>query len=335
MYLKRYRRPTVQDALRAASAELGPEAVVLSTELVAAQGWRGWVGLREVLMTASVDRPVSVDRPSKIGLGESPTTGQVPPITDSLVARLVASGLERALAESVTSAIPERDRRYVSDAVMCRALAGELTSLTAVDDSYERAEVFIGPPGVGKTTTIAKIAARERAGRGRTLGMVAADGFRAGAVEQLRLYATIIGAPFRVARTTEELEKALTAGRQTLLVDTAGRSPRDPGVRDLLRVIKGRPRVRTHLVMAADTSPASARRIFDAYEDARPDRLILTKLDEAESLVPLLSVLRDRQIPISYMCAGQRVPEDLVCATPSLLAEAVLRESPMSHERVS
>ena len=87
--------------------------------------------------------------------------------------------------------------------------------------------------------------------------------------------------------------------------------------------------------MTSTQAVGAVRRIFDAYEDARPDRLILTKLDEAESLVPLLGVLRDRQIPISYMCAGQRVPEDLVCATPSLLAEAVLRESPMSHERVS
>src|SRR5262249_43098218 len=161
---------------------------------------------------------------------------------------LVASGIERQLAESVAAAIPNRGRRSVSSGDLCRALAGELAPLAASDDDYARAEVFVGPPGVGKTTTIAKIAAKERASRGSTPGRVAADGFRAGAVEQLRIYATIIGSPFRVARTTEELDKALASGRQPLLVDTAGRSPSDPGVRDLLRLIGRRKHVRTHLV---------------------------------------------------------------------------------------
>jgi flagellar biosynthesis protein FlhF len=332
MYLKRYRRASVQDALRAASQELGPEAMVLSTELVAAQGWRGWVGLREVLLTASVDRPVSAIRPSP---GADPEHIATPPVTDSVVARLIASGIERALAESVAAEIPDRERRQLSGATLCRALAGALTSMVADDDTYARAEVFIGPPGVGKTTTIAKIAARERAGRGRTLGMVAADGFRAGAVEQLRIYATIIGSPFRVARTADELEKAMAAGRQPLLVDTAGRSPSDTGTRELFRLIARRRHVRTHLVLAADTSPASARRILDAYEDARPSRVVLTKLDEAESVTPLLSLLRERGLPLSYLCAGQRVPEDLERATPALVAAAMLRESSVARERVS
>jgi flagellar biosynthesis protein FlhF len=332
MHLKQYRESSVQDALRAVSAELGPEALVLSTELVSAKGWRGLVGLREVLMTASADRPVSTARPLPL---ETHRPVQAP-ITDSVVARLVASGLNRPLAESVAEALPADERRHASRAALSRALADSLTPLVASDPEYARAEVFVGPPGVGKTTTIAKIAARERASRGRRLGMVAADGFRAGAVEQLRIYATIIGSSFRVARTTDELERALSSSTQPLLVDTAGRSPNDPAVRDLLKILKNRRRVRTHLVIAADTSPASARRIFDSYHEARPDRVVITKLDEADSLSPLLNVLCERQIPVSYLCAGQRVPEDFESATPSRLAEAVLRESPQFlEERVS
>jgi flagellar biosynthesis protein FlhF len=165
--------------------------------------------------------------------------------------------------------------------------------------------------------------------------MVAADAFRAGAIEQLRIYAQIIGAPFRIARTPEELDAALTGGRQTLLVDTAGRSPSDPVVRDTLRMLGRRRGVRTHLVMAADTSAATARRVFDAYHDAHPDRLVITKLDEAETLSPLIPVLNERQIPISYFTAGQRVPEDLDRATPQLLAAAVLRERQSPYARVS
>ena len=232
----------------------------------------------------------------------------------------------------VAKSVPDAECRGATIAGLRRALAALLGPLAAGDEDFARAEVFIGPPGVGKTTTIAKIAARERAGHGRALGMVAADGFRAGAVEQLRIYATIIGSPFKVARNAEELDKALSDSRQPLLVDTAGRSPNDPAVRDLLQLLGKRRLVRTHLVMAADTSANSARRIFDAYEGARPDRLVITKIDEAESLNPLLAVLRERPLPVSFITAGQRVPEDLDRATPALLASAMLRELPLSDE---
>jgi flagellar biosynthesis protein FlhF len=328
MYSKQYRKPSVREALKAAREELGADALVLSTDLVSVDGWRGWLGAREVQMTAAIDRKVSESRPLRAKRRQPDTD----PIRHSLVARLVASGVDPMLADAVAKSVPDAECRGATIAGLRRALAALLGPLAAGDEDFARAEVFIGPPGVGKTTTIAKIAARERAGNGRALGMVAADGFRAGAVEQLRIYATIIGSPFKVARNAEELDKALSGSRQPLLVDTAGRSPNDPAVRELLQLLGKRRLVRTHLVMAADTSANSARRIFDAYEGARPDRLVITKIDEAESLNPLLAVLRERPLPVSFITAGQRVPEDLDRATPALLASAMLRELPLSQE---
>ncbi len=322
MYLKKFRKPTVQDALRAVREELGPNALVLSTELVSSTGWRGWLGAREVQVTAGAAREMSESRPPASERRRADTgTGR-----DAIVARLVAGGVERALADEVAAGMPPAECRGASLASLTRALATHLTDAAAGHEAFARVEVFVGPPGVGKTTTLAKIAAQTRAREGRALGMVAADAFRAGAIEQLRVYADVIGSPFKVARTTEELDKALMSSRQPLLVDTAGRSPSDGGVRELLRLVGRRRGVRTHLVMAADTSAASARRIFDTYQDARPDRLIVTKLDEAESLSPLLSVARERGLPISYLTSGQRVPEDLDRATAALLADAVLRD---------
>lgn len=179
-------------------------------------------------------------------------------------------------------------------------------------------EVFVGPPGVGKTTTIAKIAAQECARRGTPLNLIAADAFRAGAIEQLRSYAAVMGSPLRIARSTAEFEEALSGSRQTALVDTAGRSPKDAELSSLFEVLKHKRGVRTHLVLAADTSPRPpARRLLDAYAPLQPARVVITKLDESESMMPLFDAVRERGLPVSYLTAGQRVPEDLWRATPA------------------
>ncbi len=322
MQAKQFRQPTVRQALRAIREELGPTALVLSSEMVPARGWRGWLGMREVQLTAGMPGCDRDGRPAAASSRPTDTSGP----SDGIVARLMASGLTRSMAEAVAEGLSPSERRGASLRALQRALATQMEAITAGEEAFARVEVFIGPPGVGKTTTIAKIAAQERALHGRPLGLVGADAFRAGAVEQLRAYAHIIGAPFRIARTIEDLDEALTRGRTPLLVDTAGRSPRDGGLRDLRRLLGSRRGVRTHLVMAADTSATSARRILDAYYDVHPNRLVITKVDEAESLAPLLGVLAERQIPVSYMTAGQRVPEDLVRATSVGLAAAVLRD---------
>ncbi len=358
MQIKKFRQPTVRDALRAIREDLGPSALVLSTEMVAAAGWRGWVGMREVQVTAGLagqlpgGRPAaSQGRPADTRLREDATAGQArfrenatagqarfredatarqaSTPRENLVARLLASGLDGPLAESVVGNLTPSEFRGASLKDLQRVLATQLEAMAAGDRSFSPVEVFIGPPGVGKTTTIAKIAAQERARKGKALGLVGADAFRAGAVEQLRTYASIIGAPFRVARTIEDLEEAITTGRHSLLIDTAGRSPQDGGLRDLRRLLGTRRGVRTHIVMAGDTSAASARRILDAYYDARPNRVVISKVDEAESIAPLLGVLSERNIPVSYVTTGQRVPEDLDRATAKNLASVVLRDSQM------
>ncbi|MBI4264091.1 MAG: hypothetical protein HY657_06935 [Acidobacteria bacterium] len=316
MYLKRYRRETVQDALRAAREDLGPEAVVVSTHLVPAPGLRGWWGTRLVEITAAADRsPLSADRQR-----EAQRAARVERASDSIAARLEAAGVDADLAREVAEAHPARGRRGITAAGIRRMLADKLAALAASDAGYAPVEVFVGPPGAGKTTTIAKIAAQERARTGRRIGLIAADGFRVGAVEQLRLYAGILGSPLTVARTPAELEQALEGTRGPLLLDTAGRSPADEASRDMLRVLAARPGVRTHLVLAASTPRDVTRRALDRFEDARPTRVVVTKLDEAESLAPILPLLRERALPISYLGTGQNVPEDLERATPPALA---------------
>ncbi len=329
MQVKQFRQPTVRDAFQAIRDEFGPDALVLSSELVNARGWRGWVGMREVQVTASAPDGWSAEAEGRPAV-QARRSADMPAGAGSLAARLMAAGLDPALAEAVAAGVPVRQQRNMTAEAVRLALAGHLRALAAGDEAFARVEVFIGPPGVGKTTTIAKIAAQEKVRRKRTVGVVAADAFRAGAVEQLRTYAAIIGAPFRTARTIEEMDQAIEQSRQTLLVDTAGRSPKDDDIRDVRRLLGSRRGVRTHLVIPAETSVASAKRIVDRFADAQPDRVVVSRLDEAESPQALLAWLFERGLPVSYVTTGQRVPDDLERATPAVLAAALLGDDPAS-----
>jgi flagellar biosynthesis protein FlhF len=326
MQLKQYRRETVQEALRAVREDLGPDALVLSTRTVSARGLRGIFGGRAIELTASAQRhQVSAGRYQEDALAADERARErvhqnAKRAVGEVTARLRAAGLDVDTVRDVVDAHPRRSWRGVSAQTLRQTIAEQLAPLAATDTDYAPIEVFVGPPGAGKTTTLAKIAAQERARQGVRLGLVAADGFRVGAVEQLRLFADIIGSAFTIARTAQQLEDVLDKTRRPLLLDTPGRSPADVHARDLFRVIASRTDVRTHLVLAASTPPSVAARIFDRFADARPTRLVLTKLDEAESLAPLLSLLRERQLPVSYLGTGQNVPDDLERATGSSLA---------------
>jgi flagellar biosynthesis protein FlhF len=322
MHLKRYRGKTLRDALRAVREDLGPDALVLSTTLVRARGPHGWLGRRVVEIAAAVERSeVSEDR-HRTSAGRTQDSG-----VNALAARLGASGMEPAVARALALAHPATSRRGADAVSLHQTLTEELGALAAPEETLASVEVFVGPPGAGKTTTIAKIAAQERARSGRRIGLLAADGFRVGAVEQLRLFAEIIGSPLAVARNADELCDALDQVRRPLLLDTPGRSAGDDGSRDIFKLVGRREGVRTHLVLPASTPPDLARRTIDRFSDARPTRIVITKLDEVESLAPLVGVLKDARMPVSFVGTGQRVPEDLHRATPPAIAAWVLGEA--------
>ncbi len=332
MHLKRYRMPTVREALAAVRADLGPDALVLSTRLVAKRGIPGWLGAREVEVTAAAARPsVSETRPPA-----APPRQGARAAEREVVARLKAAGLDPDLASEVLANVPRAGRRATSIQALQQALADVLAATAAGDEVLGPIDVFVGPPGAGKTTTIAKIAAQERARHGRKVGLVAADGYRVGAVEQLRLYADIIGSAFQVVRAAAEMEQVLTTRSACpVLVDTAGRSPRDRIARQMFDQVAGRQGVRTHLVIPAATSVAGLDRLLGAFHHVRPDRVVLTRLDESESVSRLIASLRQRQLPVSYLGTGQRVPEDLVRATPPALAACLLGEGPVQAGEVA
>ena len=318
MHLTRYQGQTVKAALRAVRDALGPDALVISTRMVPSPGPAGWFGRRLVEITAAADRlPVPDDRQPTTPSNGDPISHQS---DQEIATRRETKKLRHEVRREADAAQPRERQRGASLRGAFSALADRVAPSAAQDDAYAAVEVFVGPPGAGKTTTIAKIAAQERARRRNTLGLVAADGFRVGAVEQLRLYASILEAPLSVVRTPYELMSVVETATVPLLVDTAGRSVSDEAANDVLRFVASHPGARTHLVIAADTPPAAAEKIFDRFAAAKPSRVILTRLDEADSLGPLFALLRARGLPLSYLGTGQRVPDDLEVATPRNLA---------------
>jgi flagellar biosynthesis protein FlhF len=192
-----------------------------------------------------------------------------------------------------------------------------------------RVVALVGPTGVGKTTTIAKLAANFRLRDGVKMGLVTVDTYRIAAVEQLRTYAEIIDLPMKVVTSPQEMRRALDelSDLDLILIDTAGRSPRDElKIQELKSLLNEANVDEVHLVMSLTASVRSIKMTCDQFSSVSPTSLILTKLDEAVGAGSLLSVSRDVRLPFSYLTTGQDVPEDIEPANASRIARLVLGE---------
>lgn len=220
------------------------------------------------------------------------------------------------------------DRRIVREAAL-RAIAGRIQTF---DTSTERPETqtvqaLIGPTGVGKTTTIAKLAASYKLRHGRSVGLITADTYRIAAVDQLRTYAGIIGLPLEVVLSPSDIPAALErqAGCDIVLIDTPGRSPRDSTkLGELSDVLEAAGSPTTHLVLSAGASLGVLRSAADRFGELKPDALILSKTDEAGTIGVLCEALRLTGLPMSYLTTGQEVPDDIEPARADRLARAIL-----------
>jgi len=194
-------------------------------------------------------------------------------------------------------------------------------------DGRPRTIALIGPTGVGKTTTLAKLAATYRLRHARSVGLVTADTYRIAAVDQLRTYANIIGLPVRVASSPREMRDACAAfaDRDIVLIDTAGRSPSDVARLDELRehLDAAKPH-ETHLVLSAAAGERALISAAERFAPLSPNRVILTKLDEAVSFGVLLNVLRRVDRRLSFVTTGQEVPDHIESGKPDRLARMIL-----------
>jgi flagellar biosynthesis protein FlhF len=253
--------------------------------------------------------------------------GERRPEARELLRRLLELGLPAGMARTLTERVGEEAD---PDQLWRKALYLLANGLrTAEADLLDAGGVVavVGPTGVGKTTTIAKLAARFVMRHGaRHLALVSTDDFRIGAREQLHTYGRILNVPVKSAGSLEELDATLNAlaDRRLVLIDTAGMGPSDLRLQEQLAMLRvGDRPVRRYLALAANTERTALERAVKAFCQVAPDACVLTKIDEAGRLGGLLATLIANQLPAAYVTDGQRVPEDLHLArTHTLVTRA-------------
>lgn len=265
------------------------------------------------------------------------------PLRGRMLRAMLDSGFSSLLARSVIDRLPDD---YSADAAhdwIAKVLARNLLT-SSVGDITDRGGVYalVGPTGVGKTTTTAKLAARCVMKHGPSrLGLVMTDDYRVGAQDQLRIYARLLGVPLYVAQTPDDLQQALAAmaDKHLVLIDTVGIGQRDSRVEaqhDLL-INSGVERL---LLLNATAQAETLEQVAQAYTTHQGRSVplagtLLTKLDESARPACALDVIIRRRLELHFCTAGQRVPEDLELANPTALAkQAFFKQLHVADEQV-
>jgi flagellar biosynthesis protein FlhF len=261
-----------------------------------------------------------------------------PPVLQKYYQNMVNNDIEDMLAKSLIQAIFSNltKEELAEEEKINAALQKNLEKLLKKPKpivfppsaSANQTVALVGPTGVGKTTTIAKLAATFSIVDKRKVALITADTYRIAAVDQLKTFGDIIGVPVEVAYTPQELKEAvqLHADKDLILIDSAGRSHKNAlQMSDLKGFLEAAKPSDIFLVLSSTTKSNDMLEIIDSYSDVAVSRLIFTKLDETSSYGAILNVINKCKKPLSYVTVGQSVPDDIEVANSSRLADLLIR----------
>jgi flagellar biosynthesis protein FlhF len=235
-------------------------------------------------------------------------------VLEDLSAMDIAPDVAKALAERTPQRTNLANPAHIPLALLVKHLP-VVNDLASVSGAVM---AVVGPPGAGKTTTIAKLAARWCMRHGvADLALVSTDNYRVGASDELTTYARVLGAPLHVANGAKDLARVLERlkSKKLILIDTAGMGPRDPRLVEQLAALQlGAPGARVLLTLPADGESQALDAMVRAFAPSKPAACILTRVDEAASLGAVISTTLRHRLKIAYVCDGQRVPEDMHAA---------------------
>lgn len=370
MRVRRFVGDNVAETMGKVKRELGSEAVILQTREFSEGGFFGFFGKMKVEITAAVEEnPVAAQKgggPLARAVLDSPADLQTElksmramlekmnrqmaelseekSVWSQVLQRWADHLLNRGLSESMVKLLLENVQQTLSPAELAddhqifarleanvRQICGQIGLIQPGMDK-PRIAALIGPTGVGKTTTIGKLAAGFSIVDKRKVALITADTYRVAAVDQLKTFAEIIGVPVEVVMTPSGLGEALGrhADKELIFIDTAGRSPHhELHMTELRAFLEAAQPDFTMLVMSATTQSSDQLRIYQRFE-ALATHFIFTKLDETGNAGALLNLLGQTTLPTAYLTNGQNVPDDIEAATPYRLARYVLGEE-MPH----
>ncbi|MGI9951199.1 flagellar biosynthesis protein FlhF [Moorellaceae bacterium AZ2] len=339
MRIKRYLVRDMQEAYLVIRRDLGPDAVIVSTKRVRRPGLRGFFQPTQLEVTAAAETGPN----SKAGQGEKALERELAEIRKTLE-KLTSSSpgeagplaayrrllLDQDMGEDLTEALLAGLDGNIKEEVLGQAILARLAQYldppAGEKGHQERIRALVGPTGVGKTTTLAKLAARYSLYYHQRVGLITLDTYRIGAVEQLKTYAEIMRLPLEVAMTPKELKQAVAKLEQcdVILVDTAGRPPENQAqLAETQGFLSSIGPLDVYLVLSGTTRSSDLLRAVEKYRLLQFNRLIFTKLDETSCPGVIARVVQAAGVPVAYVTAGQNVPDDLEEADPYSLAQLI------------
>ena len=369
MRMKSYFAKTVGDAISMARLELGAEAVLVNSrrtapetkhlgqyEVVfavfeaagqtAASGQQLAIAGKQAPLPATNDfsRELAELRQQMFKMHRSILRGRpggqdgfLPSVElEDLHSKLLSSELDAAIAQDIVESLESLKPEGADWQGPDQAAVRELEKRFAVDPSLGtggkgvRVAALVGAPGAGKTSTLVKLAVMHGLTARKPVQILSLDTFRVAAAEQLRSYATIVGAGFQIIETVGALAQALEEhqGKGLILIDTPGYGSADlDDAADLARYFSKSPGIDTHLVLSASMKPADLTAVVNRFEIFTPSKLLFTRLDETASFGPIIAEAARTGKPISFLATGQQIPEDLEPAVKSRIADLIIGRS--------
>lgn len=354
MKVKRYIVNNMSEAMNMIRFELGRDAIIISQRKVRKPGFWGFFSKKSLEVTAAVDNvKKSIDPPEREPeqdmmekarssadvireiqdirnvLNEMKTASTVnhkPPKKSKLQLKLENNDVSEGLTKKIMTSL-KTAKNGVEEAVKARKCIEKMVSVS--EDKMTGTVILIGPTGVGKTTTIAKLAGKLALSDKKKVGLLTVDTYRIGAVDQLKTYADILNLPFKVVLSLKDMDSAIESMKDcdVILIDTTGRSSKNTmQISELRSFIEKADSRSIHLVISCTTKEKDIKAITEGFRELNYNNIIITKLDETTTYGSILNIMEHAKQPLSFVTTGQNVPDDLVKITKSQVCDLILGE---------